>query len=50
MDRTETILNLAAAMGINVQKELQKNQYNASTGTYYCNQTIKKPLLGMKRS
>lgn len=38
MDRTDTIISLAGAMGIKVQKEKEYNfKYDHSTGTYYCN-------------
>ncbi len=38
MDRTDTIISLAGAMGIKVQKEKKYNsKYDYNTGTYYCN-------------
>ena len=36
MNRNDTIMNLAEAMGINVKRDDYKSQYDSSTGTYYC--------------
>ncbi len=46
MDRESTIINLAAAMGIEVHKEQYESQYDSSTGTYYCNVKNKNSLAG----
>ena len=49
MNRKETILELALAMGLNVKKSDYDSNYNTSTGTYYCQDDQKSSKQGNKR-